>query len=85
MKSLSEQLAVHCDSSTYPSLFLLNKGTREPISLTGGLQNNGTVFQLLKFDNNSCSAYFSYIDNLGVTRTFIIDCRLCRHGTTWKQ
>lgn len=75
LRSLAEQLSMNCDSSTNPSLILLNKGTREPIHLTGGVQNNPTIFQFLKFDYTSCCAYFSYVDDSGITRTFIIDCR----------
>jgi hypothetical protein len=75
LKNLAQQVSTQCDSSANPSILLLNKGTRDPIRLTAGLQNNSTTFQLLKFDPDSCCAYFSYVDDLSVTRTFIIDCR----------
>ncbi|WP_144701870.1 hypothetical protein [Fictibacillus phosphorivorans] len=75
LKNLAQQISSQCNSSLNPSLFLLNKGTREPIRLISGEGDNSTVFQLLKFDPDSCCAYFTYVDNLGVTRTFIIDCR----------
>ncbi|MGM0803992.1 MAG: hypothetical protein ACQET8_04585 [Bacillota bacterium] len=75
LKELAEKLSTNCDTSVNPSIFLLNKGTRDPIQLTGELQEGSTIFQLLKFDPNSCCAYFSYVDDLGITRTFIIDCR----------
>ncbi|ANC76672.1 hypothetical protein ABE65_007605 [Fictibacillus phosphorivorans] len=63
-----------CSMAAQQRLLIVLKGASTPLSLGG--ETTPTIFTLVRFDDDSSCAVFSYLDaTTGLNQTFVIDCR----------